>query len=348
MTCLAAVKAAESKKTKKNLIKSECSIFSLIESWNCLVFRSCLEVVKRRGRTPPEFNFRSLSVFKGHECAILARVITLHGRRRTIIKRMQRAISVIKKLLPAGLLLLAATVANASPSVTIGEVIVTTSFEAPHRGFATTQDNVESFRTQNSELAVIGRELLKPSADSADLNNSKSDETRILPPVPPPYLMALTGFLCVSLVRDRRFWLAPLAVMFWAGQTGFQALPQLALRLSNRNHIEQQFSAELTYPYSSENSSRLRSDIEGTRYIGLLRHLAGIPNTSLIRDSRLLRASSIKHRVSNINKSQPAFVAKQHTSNSLFKCRAYITRQHIRFSPSFIFAQLPRGPPKPA
>ena len=137
----------------------------------------------------------------------------------------------------------------------------------------------------DSKFPGIGRELLTPPPLSTNSFFSASTPGQLpyakpLPAVPATLFMVLTGFLCVSLVRDRKVWLAALAGLLCVGQTGIKAVPQLALRLCHRNHAEQQFPAELIYPYYLENS-RLRSDIEGTQYIGLLRHLAGIPNKSM-------------------------------------------------------------------
>ena len=172
--------------------------------------------------------------------------------------------------------------------------------------------------------------------------------------------MVLTGFLCVSLVKDRRVWLAALAGLLWVGQAGIHALPQLALRLSYRIHSKQQFDAELTCPYYLENSNRLRSDIEGTQYIGLLHHLAGIPDSpmsfrqphlSFLRkqESRKL-TTQLCYRLNpskntNSFQSQLAFLSEQYSLDSLFKCLASKTEQFICFSPAFIFELIPRGPP---
>jgi hypothetical protein len=119
-----------------------------------------------------------------------------------------------------------------------------------------------------------------------------------------------------------------LAGLLWLGQAGIQAVPQLALRLSHRNHTEQQFSTELTHPYYLENSNRLRSDIEGTQYIGLLHHLAGIPQDKM----SFLSPSAI--------------ISQRYSLNSLLNCLTLRVEQFICFSPAFIFENLPRGPPK--
>jgi hypothetical protein len=188
----------------------------------------------------------------------------------------------------------------------------------------------------DAKLANLGKEFLQPPASFASLRHTQGNYVKPLPAVPAAIFMVLSGFLCVSLVRDRRFWLAALAGLLWAGQIGIQALPQLALRLSHRNHSQQQFSAELAYPHYLENSNRLRSDIEGTQYIGLLRHLAGIPDAK----SRYL------HKDTRTYTSQPAIILARTGLNPFLACLASRAEQFISFSPAFIFSNLPRGPPK--
>jgi len=137
----------------------------------------------------------------------------------------------------------------------------------------------------NAHLANIGVELLKPPAD---LTNSAPIGAKILPPIPATLFMVLTGFLCVSLVNDRRLWLAVLAGLLWAGQAGFHAIPQLAAYMSSQKHIQQKTPDNTACLYRVEDCCRSRSDIEGTGYIGLLHHLAAIPAGTM---SLLLPAS---------------------------------------------------------
>lgn len=128
----------------------------------------------------------------------------------------------------------------------------------------------------NSHLAAIGKEILKPPADFTD---SPPLGAKSLPPVPAALFMVLTGFLCVSLVKDRKVWLAVLVGLLWAGQAGFHAIPQLAAHISKKNIQRKScFNAATLHLHQPEESCRLHSDIEGTQYVGLLRHLAGIPD----------------------------------------------------------------------
>ncbi|MBA7708175.1 hypothetical protein ES703_117067 [subsurface metagenome] len=133
-------------------------------------------------------------------------------------------------------------------------------------------------KPSNSHLAAIGKEILKPPADFTD---SAPVGAKILPPLPAALFMVLTGFLCVSLVKDRRFWLAALAGLLWAGQAGFHAIPQLAAYMSSKKHIQQKSPANTACLYGVEDCCRLRSDIEGTQYIGLLHYLAVIPASTM-------------------------------------------------------------------
>ncbi len=231
----------------------------------------------------------------------------------------------------------------------------------------------------NAHLANIGVELLKPSVD---LTSSAPVGAKILPPIPAALFMVLTGFLCVSLVKDRRFWLAALVGLLWAGQAGFHAIPQLAALMSSKKHIQRKTPDNTACLYRVEDCRRLRSDIEGTQYIGLLHHLAAIPagTMSLLlpaslpslqaqrafspertkacpERSRMGRRASIliapRKRVvsARTRSSAGAFqFAIAHFSfllNPVVICPAARAEQYIHFSPASTFAQLARGPPKP-
>jgi len=222
----------------------------------------------------------------------------------------------------------------------------------------------------NAHLANIGVELLRPPAD---FTNTSPVGAQSLPPAPAALFMVLAGFLCVSLVKDRRVWLGALAGLLWAGHTGIQALPKLAAHISSKKHIQRKSHTNTVRLHQFEESLRLRSDIEGTKYIGLLHHLAGIPNTtmslSLPASLQSLRAQkafspersrrgsnlivSLKQASSartNCNLAAPQF-AITHPSFLLIQatnCLASRTKHYIHFSPAFTFAHLARGPPNPA
>jgi hypothetical protein len=213
----------------------------------------------------------------------------------------------------------------------------------------------EFSESSNSHLAAIGAEILKPPADFTSAQSSNA--ARTLPPVPATLFMTLTGFLCVSFVKDRRIWLTALAGLLWAGQAGIQVLPQLAVDISKK--YTRQSPTNIIYQNRIEDYNRLRSNIEGNQYIGLLHHLAGIPDSSM----QLLHISFVSLRTeksninavhkkaycarprSNIETPQFAIVGSSSLVNPAVICPTSRVEQNIYFSPAFIFQQLPRGPP---
>jgi len=222
----------------------------------------------------------------------------------------------------------------------------------------TVLERVEITIYSDSHLAAVGAEFLKPPSVSSALTASPAIHTKTLPAVPRALLLVLTGFLYVSLVKDRKVWLAAFAGLLWAGQTGIQAIPQLAVRLSHKNYSEQKLCAEFTYPHHFAISDRPRSDIEGTQYIGLLHHLAGIPRgISALRITQaggaeqLTAQHKLSQRVSDRSRRNTvpflsAIIQKQCSLNSLLNCLVFRARRFVCFSPAFIFDIIPRGPPK--
>ena len=251
--------------------------------------------------------------------------------------------------------LVVVTVANAAPTMSRSTTAVDCAVFLRTQAHSTVAHEVTQVgEASDSPLAQVGVELFKPPVGFMD-SPAPPIHTKSLPAVPGALLMGLTGFLCVSLVKDRRVWMAALAALLWAGQAGVQALPQLALRLTHKNHSRQQLHPEVTYPHYVQNSNRTRSDIEGTQYIGLLHHLAGIPQrkstfthtqwgkAKALTASHVVRAQRLNCARGNIFPS--AIIPKQYSLNLLTSCLAVIS-QSIRFSPAFIFENLPRGPPE--
>jgi hypothetical protein len=220
----------------------------------------------------------------------------------------------------------------------------------------------------NSPIASVAAEFLKPPA-AADRQVS-SIPVKSLPPVPGALFLGLAGFLCVSVVKDRRVWLTALAGLLWLSQAGFSSLPKFLSHIRSKKQIQHQFPASLIYVSELEGSYRLRSDIEGTQYIGLLRHLAGIPTFSMSLplpvNSLSLRAQRAfsperSRRGSNLTLLPNGLVSAQnkykfrlphlttgmlvlHLIRTSF-CSALKNKQLFPFSTSFIFGHLARSPP---
>lgn len=203
----------------------------------------------------------------------------------------------------------------------------------------TSADATDNIDIAESRLAGLGSDFLKPPVDFTGAAQS-TVQVQPLPAVPGALLLALTGFLCVSLVKDRRFWFTALAGLLWVGQAGIQSVPNLALRLGHRIHNHHRVSADLVYPYLLENS-RLRSDIEGTQYIGLLRHLAGIPHKKI----SFLQKQRPHQAEDEVRVPQHAVISISPRLIFVIDCLTFRIMQFVCFSPAFIFENLPRPPP---
>jgi len=212
----------------------------------------------------------------------------------------------------------------------------------------------------NFYLDDTAAEFLKPPVNYMGLTVS-STRIKLLPSVPDALLMTLTGFLCVSFVKDRKIWLAVLAGLLWLGHAGFASLPQLASHLVSKKQIEQQHSLNVAYACKLNDSTYLRSDIEETQYRGLLHHLAGIPDgKSTFTDRHSSGISTFSQHYQklytkafgclhkNTHTSLLAVIIEQCGLNPLFNFLASRAKHSVYFSPEFTLANIPRGPPKQA
>lgn len=188
----------------------------------------------------------------------------------------------------------------------------------------------------NSSLAVIGKEILKPPAEFID---SLPFETETLHPHATVF-MALTGLLCVSLVKNRRLWLAALTALLWAGQNGFHSIPQLTSNIANK-HFRRKTPANTACLHLLEDFCRLRSDIESTQYINLLHHLAGIPAGT----RTLIPHISMHDKIRQKRNTQYIITHFSSSRNPSFMSLAPKAGRNTSFSPAFIFVRLARGPP---
>lgn len=182
--------------------------------------------------------------------------------------------------------------------------------------------------TGNSALADIGAELLKPPADFSNLS-SLPPGTRTLPAVPAALFMCLTGFLCVTLVRDRKVWLAALTAILWIGQAGFATLPKFASFVKREAYIEKNTRYALMegIPVPANSEQRTAYTLNELR----------TPNNELRTTNSELRTTNKSPQFA-IN---TVFFYLIQTTN----CLAIKVEQFFCFSPAFIFEIQPRGPP---
>lgn len=283
------------------------------------------------------------------------------------------------------LLFFTATCANSAPRSGDSNInFVLSAFSTSSCVYTFYRPEISSFTgLYNPHLAAIATEFHKPPVSFVG-SPPQANRIKLLPPIPGTLLMVLVGFLCVSLVKDRRFWLTKLTGLLWAGQAGFIVLPQLASHLVGKKQIEQKFSADVARLSESKHPCRLRSDIEGTPYIGLLRHLAGIPGAAVSFLSRISVRDKLKKKYTKIiaqscylpeysnasvqrlcrPKPFALFEDHLHKRNHYFDrtlrlaiaghstciirttdCIALRAGQIVYFSPAFITANLARGPP---
>ena len=271
----------------------------------------------------------------------------------------------ISKLLFLTFILSVASAVSAAPTATNGNAISKAGPGGDDSRAVSVHDFGQLAESSGSSFAAAAAEFLEAPEVSTDRSESASVRVRTLPAIPGAVLMVLTGFVCVSLVRDRRVWLAALAGLIWAGQAGIQTIPRFAYRATHKSHHWRWFDARLAYTDEFEHTCRLRSDIEGTQYIGLLHYLAGIPDSTFLLPASVpssrMALASLRARRSNfslpakrlssiqtantLTASQPAIICLSSYPVSLLNCLAAEARQFICFSPAFIFENLARGPP---
>jgi len=102
----------------------------------------------------------------------------------------------------------------------------------------TTRDEAPLYH-HGEAFAGVATELLEPPMDIAQESALSSPSLRSLPTVPRPLLMAVVGFLCISLVRDRRVWLTVAASVFSFGQHWLDAVPAWCHAPRSRRQLQQ-------------------------------------------------------------------------------------------------------------
>lgn len=242
----------------------------------------------------------------------------------------------------AVVLLFAASTASASPTVISGSPAPFIS-SSPDSATTVVACNLGSSEACDRMSELAKAFLRPPTTDGRTI----SADYHYLPALPPAIAMTLTGFMCISLIRDRRAWVAVLAGLLWAGQNGINALPELTLHLTRRVRTCQPVDATLAAFCPIENGFYPANYCKEIRYTGLLHHLAGIPrNTSAFTNSCTILTRHYPIMVGKDTRVlQHAFIQTPSALSRPFNCLVSGTRQFVCFKPAFIFCQLPRGPP---
>ena len=88
--------------------------------------------------------------------------------------------------------------------------------------------------------------LLEPPAGYAGMSSSSHNQS--LPPVPRSVLMVLAGFLCISLVQDRRLWLTAAASILSVGQNEPNVVGAIFSPQRGRGYLPQGTPAHMLSP----------------------------------------------------------------------------------------------------
>jgi len=210
-----------------------------------------------------------------------------------------------------------------------------------------------------SELVDAGRVLYQPF-DVFGGSATSRNNVRELPAVPGAILLGLTGFLCVTLVRDRKTYLAIFIAMISLGQQGIYAVPELAARFGHAGHIAKHSLEAKSHNVYLPNIAFWGRDSEERDFFGLLRRLAAVPGHAHIfaninirqggnrrfKGGLLLLEEPGSFCTSKVAvPSIPAVPSIQSILNPLTEFPAERLTCIIPFSPAFTFTHLARGPP---
>jgi len=244
----------------------------------------------------------------------------------------------------------------AAPTTGVSETPVSSSFELGSVSLSLSKIAAPV----NHSLANIGEQLLQPPAVIPNAGNALSFADKTLPAVPASILMVFTGFMCVTFVKDRKVWLGAIAGLIYLSQAGITAVPELAHRVCSKKDLKERSSYKATYVYELDNSFRLRSDVEGFHYIGLLHCLEGIPEDIISSTTIRRKFSALRSVLQSVNESLCTYTSNMgHAKNipsyaivpetdRIEPLNSNLTvrvEQSVRFSPAFIFDNLARGPP---
>ena len=211
-----------------------------------------------------------------------------------------------------------------------------------------------------SELADAGRILCRPFNVFGDSTASQNN-IRKLPAVPGAVLLGLIGFLCVTLVRDRKTYLAILIAMVSLSQQGMCAVPELAVRFGHAGDVVKHSLEAKSHNVYLPNITFWERDSEERKFFGLLRRLAAVPghthifaNISQGGNKRfkggllLLEEAGPFCTSKRAIPSVPAVPSIQPILDPFAKFPAERFTHTISFSPAFTFTRLARGPPRRA
>lgn len=235
--------------------------------------------------------------------------------------------------------LITSTAVSAAPTIICNNF--TKTFPASNTNILDISEKSNIIELYNSAITAIGSEILNtPTAFAV----SQFVGTEIIHPHAAVFIV-LIGFLCISLVIDRRLFLATLTVPLTPDPMRYHSIPQFVPKIPGKN-IRRKSLPKTDRLFNREDFRHSPSDIESTRYIKLLHHLAGIPDQKTFLPH--LNIHNKKQKERNTRQVPRLFIT--HFSPLLHPAlirMAPRAEQNFSFSPGFIFVRLARGPPKP-
>jgi hypothetical protein len=203
-----------------------------------------------------------------------------------------------------------------------------------------TTDTDTSLSTNNSTLATLADDFIKPAMSLQPTTNSTHNNTHSLPAAPAAFIMSLFGFICISAIKDRKLWLAALSALLCASQAGFNMLPHLAVKLGHKIYNTQKLIAKsVRYP-PQRRFYRSRTQLESTEFIFLLHHLNGIPNFLKNKTNTLINSYNVLDSFSK------AVIKTSSSKNEIHKDPSEkIISQCDFVKKTIVFQAIPRGPP---
>lgn len=208
----------------------------------------------------------------------------------------------------------------------------------------------------NPAWAEAARVFFQPPDVSVRSVGSQSDHVKNLPAIPGAVLMGIVGFLCVSLVRDRKAWVSVFVGIIVLSQAGVKTLPKLTAHLARGKLNDKQAAIVAANPIRFDHSFDWLNDLEDRQYVGLLHRLAGSPDGDSAfgniigeanrgKTERKLSDGGFLFASQDKISSQPAIIPVQCSFNPLAGNLSKRIISFICFSPAFIFNNLGRGPP---
>jgi hypothetical protein len=129
-------------------------------------------------------------------------------------------------------------------------------------------------------MVQIGSELLSSSNIPMKYNLTvpATDIARELPAIPGAILMVFSGFLCVSVVRDRRAWIMALRAILNLAQAGVRIIPQMTVHTAAPG-CHKNIPTEIHLVLHSGERVLPAGDPSSISYVGLLHRLATVPDS---------------------------------------------------------------------